>query len=353
MAEGAPLTTEPSPAELRGAATRWEVKRAAIWLGMALGIALVALLIQPLLIIFAGIVVASMLDGGTRLLGRVLGIGRGWRLLIVVLGVTAFLIGTFVLTGMELTRQAAQLRSTVEDQAVRVTGWLSAQGLMPGASDMSGLVRQALGTLGRLSSWLGTAFGALTSMFMIVVLGLFFAMDPRVYERGLQWLVPTDMRGEFALTLDRMGATLRRLLAGRLAGMAFEGVLTWAALAVGGVPMAALLGVIAGVLAFIPNIGAFITGVLMVAVGFGAGWDTGLWAIGVYIVVQVFDGYVLAPVVAKRTVDMPPALTLGMQILAGTLFGILGLALADPFTAMAKTALDRSSERRREADGDD
>ena len=351
MAEGAPLETDPSPAEVRDPATRREVKRAAIWLGMALGIALVVLLIQPLLLIFAGVVVASMLDGGARLLGRVLPIGRGWRLLIVVLGVTAFLIGTFILTGMELTRQATQLRSTVEGQAVRVTGWLSSQGLMPGASDMSGLIRQALGSLGKLSSWLGTAFGALTSMFMIVVIGLFVALDPRVYERGLQWLVPTDMRGEFALTLDRMGKTLRRLLAGRLAGMAFEGVLTWAALALGGVPMAALLGVIAGVLAFIPNIGAFITGVLMVAVGFSAGSDTGLWAIGVYIVVQAFDGYVLAPVVAKRTVDMPPALTLGMQILAGTLFGILGLALADPFTAMAKTALDRSSERQRETDG--
>ena len=197
----------------------------------------------------------------------------------------------------------------------------------------------------------GTAFGVVANLFIILVIGLFLAMEPRVYERGLQWLVPRDMRREFALTLDRMGFTLRRLMAGRLLGMLVEGVFTWIALSVGGVPMAMLLGIISGILAFIPNIGAFVTGVLMVAVGFSAGVDTGLWAIGTYIVVQGIDGYILAPVVARRTVDMPPALTLGMQILAGALFGILGLALADPFTAMAKTALDRASERNDEQDG--
>ena len=345
---GDALVSEASPGELRDPAMRREVKRAAIWIGMASGVALVVLLIQPLLIIFAGVVIASMLDGGARLLGRVLPIGRGWRLLIVVLGVLLFLFATFYLTGMQITQQAQQLRGTLESQAVRLTGWLTSQGLMPGASDVSGLVRQAMSSLGRLTSWVGTAFGAIANLFIILVIGLFIAIDPRVYERGLQWLVPLDARAEFALTLDRMGVTLRRLMAGRLLGMLVEGVFTWIALAIGGVPMALLLGIISGVLAFIPNIGAFVTGVLMVAVGFSAGVDTGLWAIGTYIVVQGIDGYVIAPIVAKRTVDMPPALTLGMQILAGTLFGVLGLALADPFTALAKTALDRSSERNEE-----
>jgi predicted PurR-regulated permease PerM len=164
----------------------------------------------------------------------------------------------------------------------------------------------------------------------------------------MQWMVPSDLRPEFARTLVKMGATLRRLLAGRLLGMAVEGVASGIALAVGGVPMAMLLGIIAGILAFIPNVGAIVTGVLMVAVGFSAGVDTGYWAIGTYLVVQTIDGYVIVPMVAKRTVDLPPALTLGAQILASALFGILGLALADPMTAMLKTALERRSEREEE-----
>ena len=59
----------------------------------------------------------------------------------------------------------------------------------------------------------------------------------------------------------------------------------------------------------------------------------------------MIDGYVIIPMVAKRTVDLPPALTLSAQILAASLFGILGLALADPMVAMIKVALERRSER--------
>ncbi|WP_051273034.1 AI-2E family transporter [Sphingomonas phyllosphaerae] len=333
-----------SPTEVRDESTRDEIRRAAVWLGMASAIALVVLLVQPLLIIFAALVFAALLDGGVRLLGRVLPIGRSWRLLIVCLLTIAFLLGTFYLAGVQITAQAQQLRSTVEVQVLRVSGWLSAQGLMPGASDLSGVAKQAMSSLGRVTSWLGTAAGALTSGFMIVVLGLFVAIDPHGYERGLQWMVPERNRVEFAVTLKRMAQTLRRLLAGRLLGMAFEGVLTAIALWIVGVPMAMILGILTGLLAFIPNIGAFISGALMVAVGFSAGVHTGVLAIVVYIVVQTFDGYVVIPMVAKRTVDLPPALTLGAQILASALFGIMGLALADPMTAILKTAMERRSE---------
>ena len=177
------------------------------------------------------------------------------------------------------------------------------------------------------------------------MLGLFFAAEPRVYERGVQWMVPRAARAEFTLTIERMGFTLRRLLAGKLMGMVAEGVLTSVRAGAGRRALAALLGIITGVLAFIPNIGAFISGVLMLAVGFSSGMSTGFWAIGTYLVVQAFDGYVLNPVVARKTVDMPPALTLGAQILASALVGLLGLALADSFVAMAKVALERRAER--------
>ena len=340
-----PVEPGASPNEIRDPLVRQELKQVKVWFGAGALVALAVLLVQPLLIIFAGLVLGIMFDGGVRLLGRYMHAGRGVRLLIVVVGVTLFLVGTFYLMGVGLMQQVEQLRATLETQAVRLTTLATAQGIMPGASDISGLARQALGSVGRLTSWVGTAVGALTTMFFILVLGLFFAMEPRVYERGVQWMVPRDGRREFALTVDRMGFTLRRLLAGKLLGMVAEGVLTWIALALGGVPLAALLGIITGVLAFIPNIGAFVSGVLMVAVGFSAGFDTGLWAIGTYLVVQTVDGYVLNPIVARKTVDMPPALTLGAQILASALVGLIGLALADSFVAMAKVVLERRAER--------
>ncbi|GGB19905.1 hypothetical protein GCM10011380_06830 [Sphingomonas metalli] len=350
MNDAGPRVEGAAPLEFRDRTDRAELRRAAIWLGMAMGIALAVLLIQPILLIFAAIVFAALLDGGVRLLRRVLPLSRAWLLLIVVLLTTIFLLGTFYLTGVQISEQVTQLRSTVERQALVFTGWLTDQGLMPGASDVSGLLRQALGSVGRITSWVGTAVGAVTTMFMILVLGLFLAIDPGAYQRGLLWFVPSDVRDEAALVTTRMGQTLRRLLAGRLLGMLAEGVLTWLALMAGGVPMAMILGILTGLLAFIPNIGAFISGALMIAVGFSAGSSTGLWAIGTYVVVQTFDGYVLLPIVAKKTVDLPPALTLGAQILLSALFGIMGLALADPFTAMTKTALERRSERNDDAD---
>ncbi len=339
-----------SPNEVRDPLMREELRRATVWLGLVAGMALIVLLIQPILVIFAGLVVATILDGGVRLLGRVLPIGRGWRLAIVVLAAILFVLGTFYLTGVQITQQVTQLRSTVETQGNRLVQWLTAQGVVPQTGGFASLAKQASGQLGRISSYVGTALGAATTMVFIVVLGLFFAMEPRIYERGLQWMVPAEQRREFAITTARMATTLRRLMAGRLAGMAAEGVLTWIALEIGGVPMALVLGIIAATMAFVPNIGAFVTGALMIAVGFSAGVHIGIWATATWAVVQMFDGYVVVPLVARRTVDLPPALTLSMQILVSALFGVLGLVIADPLTAMLKVALERSSERAERAE---
>ncbi len=346
------LIAEPSPHEMRDPEMRRELKRAGVWLGLAAVMALVVILIQPILIILAGLVFASMLDGGVRLLGRFLKIPRGWRLLIVVVLTIAFIGVTVYQTGAGITVQVKQLQATLQIQADRLSHWAAVQGILPGADDLKGLAQQALGSVGKLTSWIGTAVGAVSTLFIIMVIGLFVAMEPRIYDRGLQWMVPSDYRGEFAITLDRMAKQLRRLLAGRLAGMAFEGVVTWIALSIAGIPMAMVLGIITGMLAFIPNIGAFVSGVLMVAVGFSAGVDKGFWAIFIYFTVQTFDGWVVIPLVARRTVDLPPALTLSMQILASTLFGVLGLALADPLTAMIKVAMERNAERTAEEDAE-
>ncbi len=341
---------EPGPNEMRDPVMRAEMKRASVWFGLAIAVALVVLLIQPLLLIFAGLVVASMFDGGVRLLRRAVPAMPRWLgLLIVVLGVIAFIVGVFYLTGVEIAAQIEQLRQTLESQATRISAWLTSLGMMPEASDLTGMAQQALGSVGRVTSFIGGALGAISSFFLVLIIGLFVAMDPKIYERGLQWMVPMGSRDQFAITLARMARTMRILLAGRLLGMVFEGAVTWILLSIAGVPMALLLGILTGILAFIPNIGAFISGVLMVAVGFSAGPEQGLWAIVIYFVVQTFDGYVLLPLVAKHTVDMPPALTVSSQILASTLFGFLGLALADPIVAMIKVALERKSEQAVEA----
>ena len=179
----------------------------------------------------------------------------------------------------------------------------------------------------------------------VLALGIYIAAEPQLYRRGFSWLLPQNERTRFETTATAMGRSLRRLLAGRLLGMALEGVTTWLLLAIWGVPMAGLLGLLTGLLAFLPNIGAPISGTLMVLVGFSDSTNSGLYCIAVYLAVQILDGNVVVPMVAKRTADLAPALVLGMQLIMGTLFGILGLMLADPLVVMLKVALERQSLR--------
>jgi predicted PurR-regulated permease PerM len=331
------------PSELRDPLIKQEMKRAAVWIAMVLAAAAVIFLAQPLLLIFAGIVLAAMLDGGTRLLGRVLPIARGWRLAIVTLASVGFVVWVFVFAGMTLVGEFSRLQLLLTAQVEKILAYASGMGIVPGGAQLERLSGQLLGSLGRVTTAVGSALGVLTSFVMILVIGIFIAVEPRLYERGVAWMLPMRSRDGFYRTAERMGFTLRRLMAGRLVGMAVEGVGTWALLAIGGVPMAALLGILTGLLAFIPNIGAIVSGVLIVLAGFSVGVNEGLWAIAVYFIVQTVDGYLIVPYVARKTVDLAPALVLGAQLLFGALFGIMGLALADPIVAMIKTALEQKS----------
>ena len=338
------------PSELRDPLVREELKRASVWFGLGLAVLGIIYLAQPLLLIFAGIVLAAMLDGGTRLLGRVLPIGRGWRLAIVTLLCVGFIVWTIVFAGQSIAAQAEALRMAVTTQANRLLAWGNSMGIVQGGVGMDQLSGQLMGSLGRLGTAVSSALGALTSLVMILVIGIFIAMEPRLYERGVAWMMPMRHRDPFYRTAARMGWTLRRLMAGRLIGMAVEGFGTWILLWIGGVPMAALLGLLTGLLAFIPNIGAIVSGILIVLAGFSVGTNEGLWAIGVYLVVQFVDGYLIVPYGARKPVDLAPALVLGAQLLLGAMLGLMGLALADPIVAMIKAALEQRSREESGAD---
>ena len=346
----------PGPTDISDPTVIREVRKAAVWIGMALLAAGFIVLSQPILLIIGGMVFAVMLDGGTRLLGRVLPIGRGWRLGIVIIAGFAFVGWVLYFAGTTLAGQVNELRDVVQLQWQKLMGYAVQLDLMPAeGAGLNSFSQQLLGGVGRLTSAVGTAIGAVTSMLMIIVIGIFVAIEPKLYDKGVAWMLPVGNRARFYEISNRVGFTLRRLMFGRIVGMLFEGVFTWIMLLVGGVPMAALLGLLTGLLAFVPNIGAIISGVLMVAVGFSAGSGEGLWAIFVYFLVQNVDGYLVVPYIARRTVDLAPALVLAAQLLFGALFGVLGLLLADPIVATIKVALEKFSETNRPraaADGD-
>lgn len=346
-----------SPTRIANPELRYEASRALVWASVIGLVVLAVYIAQSLLVIFGALVFASMIDGGARLLGRYLAIGRTWRVAIVIAAAIGFVVWLGFFAGSQISQQAAQFPAIIDAQLERLFAYLDSQGFAFQATDVQNLINSAASGVGTVTKAIGGLFGGLASLLLVIIIGIYLAIDPNLYERGVAWVIPENRRDAFYDTINHMAYTMRRLMAGRLVGMIAEGIFTWALLAYGGkligigpVPMAALLGLLTGLLAFIPNIGAIISGGLMVLVGFSGGTDMGLYTIFVYFLVQNFDGYVLIPMIAKKTVDLAPALVLGAQLIFGVLFGIFGLALADPMLAMIKVALERRSKRLEDGD---
>ena len=365
------------PTDITDPALREEAKKALVWAVVVGLVALAVLLAQALLVVFGGLVFGALIDGGARLLGRVLPIGglkekiraaqragittimiprRNAKdledvpaeardtLKFVLLAGVGFGIWLVEFAGSQIADQASALPAMIGGQAMKGMHWAQRHGLRLDAKFTQNLVEGALARVTEVTAVVGGVLGGMTTLFLILVLGIYFAIDPAPYRRGLAWMLPRENRDDFEHTLLVMGKALRRLLMGRLIGMMVEGLMIYVALALYGVPMAALLGMIAALLAFLPNIGAPISGLLMVLVGFSGGTSMGLYCIGVFAVVMGVDGNIIVPLVAKRTADLAPALVLAMQLVMGLLFGILGLALADPLLAMLKVLLERRSD---------
>lgn len=348
-----------SPSHIADPRMRKEYARAFAWAVTIGAVALAVYLSSALLAIFGAMVFAAMIDGGARLVGRILPIRRGWRVGIVLALTATFLVWLAYFAGSTISREAAAFPEIIERQVNALIGWAREQGFeisMQQVQSYAGGMSSGLGTVTRA---VGGIVGGLTTALLIAIIAIYMALEPKLYERGMAWMLPEAKRDSFFTTAKRMGFTMRRLMAGRLVGMAFEAAFTYlmlawiAPLVVGGpVPMAALLAILTGVLAFVPNLGAIISGILMILVGFSGGADMGVYTVVVYLLVQNIDGYLIVPMIARKTVDLAPALVLAMQLVMGILFGILGLLLADPLLAMIKVALQRRAETNAEAEED-
>lgn len=333
----------PSPIEPRSDRSRTTARTALIWIGTAAAIWLAWQLAQALLLIFAGLVVAAGLRSAEELLRRILKVSHALRLAIVVVVLFGLTIGFIAFAGITLAAQAQQLTATVAVQVARLTELARGLGIAiePGRSVLARMPALLDGHFDQVAAFVGSAVGGLGALLFAITFGIYVAADPRLYERGIEWLTPVAGRGAMHATLAEMAHVLRRWVAGRLLTMAIEGSFIFIGLSIVGVPLAGLLALVSGLLAFIPNIGAMISGALIVAVGFSVGPTEGLWAIGIYLAVQLAEGNVLTPLIEKRAVDLAPAVVLAAQLLFGILFGILGVALADPIVALAKVALER------------
>jgi predicted PurR-regulated permease PerM len=319
-----------------------------------------------LFLIFTGILLAVALNAMTDRLGRFLKLPHPLRLAIVCVVLAALFSGVAFLGGTTIGQQAAALSDTIKAQLVNVKAFLDKNGIDTSYFDLGGNAGQggSSGTTapnagstshfpdaGALASsggaivsrtfklLLGTV-SAVGNVFIVLFLGLAFAAQPAVYRSGLLFLAPARQRARTTIIVDRIGDTLERWLMAQIITMSAVFLVTWIGLAIIGIPGSFILGIQAGLLAFIPTVGALIAGLIVVLASLASGWIATLSAFLLFLGVHALESYVLTPIVQRQALDIPPATLFAFQILLGVVFGIWGLALALPLIAVAKVMID-------------
>ncbi|MBN8981796.1 MAG: AI-2E family transporter [Rhizobiales bacterium] len=321
-------------------------------------------------LIFAGVLLGVALNAMTELLGRVLPTPHSLRLAIVCLLLAGALSGVVFLGGSTIAQQATVLSNTIKGQLVNVKAFLEQHGVDTSFLDLNSSNAAAaaaassdspaaapaktapsLPSAGTIASsggaivsqtfklLLGT-LGAVGNFFIVLFLGLSFAAQPGVYRNGLLKIAPAKHRLYVTTVVDRIGYTLERWLIAQMVTMVAVFLVTWTGLAIIGIQSSFILGIQAGLLAFIPTVGALIGGLIVVLASLASGWVAAASAAVLFMGVHALESYILTPIIQRQALDIPPATLFAFQILLGIVFGLWGLALALPLLAIGKVILD-------------
>jgi predicted PurR-regulated permease PerM len=321
---------------------------------------LVVLGIGVLMAAFAGVLVAVVLNAAARFIAGRTPLPYGLALTLVVLVVLAGLAGTGWILGGQIAAEAEEFGEMVPEVAAEVQGWLAQHvwgqwvlEQLPGGGDGGeggGSEDGGMGGTGAALSALAALSSAFTYLLVAVFVGLFGAANPRIYIDGIIGLTPARHREGMSELLAELGHTLRRWLLGQFMAMVLIGVSTGVVLWLFGVRLALVVGIIVGLLSFIPYLGPIIGVIPVVIVAGPEGATTLLWVLLAYTAVQMVEGYGITPLIFERTVYLPPVFTIITQMLLGAVLGMKGIVLATPLAAVV---LVLSRAYRRDILGDD
>ncbi len=294
---------------------------------------------DALLLIFACILFAILLHALSRALQRRLHLhSPQWALALVVGAMLAVLGVGGWLMAPQLSEQASHLARVVPTSLDQVRAALERypriKALLAELPDNAQLARQMAALMPNAGLFFSGVLGALGNVLIILFAGVYFAARPRLYIDGLVRLVPLRRRPRAREVLDELGATLAKWLMGKACSMLAAGIMTAVGLSLLGIPLALILGIIAGLLDFIPYLGPLMAGVPALLIAFSASPEQALYVALLFGGIQLVQGYLMEPLIDQRTVALPPALTIAMQVLFGAVFGLAGVALATPLTAV-------------------
>ncbi len=190
-----------------------------------------------------------------------------------------------------------------------------------------------------LFPFLSSTLEVVSGLFIIIFLSVYISADPAMYRRGILHLFPRGRRERTAEVLTAVAAVLRRWLLTQLIAMVTIGVVSTIVLAILGVKAAFALGLLSGLMEFIPTVGPIVSSLPAIAMGFLDSPEKALWVAIAYIGIQFMENHLLIPLLMKGGINIPPALTILSQALMAIMFGFLGLMCAVPVLAAVITAV--------------
>lgn len=370
------------------------LRAAALVMGLYLALQLLWVAYPILFVSFLGMLFGLAVARGADWLER-FRVPRGLGAALIAFGFVALLAGIGTWIAPTLRQETRELRSTLPQAISRVEDWLNrrAGGLLgrmmpeqpadrpapqaappqvteprpggeargpevperaarPGAQDqrrdpqagplagLPGSLSGQLDAVGRyLFSFLSSTVAVLSGLLLILFMAIYIGAAPKVYHRGLLHLFPHRVRPRAEEVLTAVGITLRKWLMAQLVAMVVIGVVTTIALKLLGVRAALPLGIIAGLLEFIPMVGPLLSAIPAVAMGFVDSPQKALFVALAYAGIQFFENQLLIPILMREGVDLPPVLTLLGLAVMGVVFGFLGMLVAVPLLAAIVVAV--------------
>jgi predicted PurR-regulated permease PerM len=351
------------------------LRTAALVIGMYLVVQLVWFAHLLFLVAFLGVLFGLAVSVGVDRLEH-LHIRRGFGAAIIVIAFFGVLVGFGALMGPTLHDQSIELRRRLPDAIDRVELWMNTHrtgvlGLIvnsiteppadttaqvtvpvPGAPSstqpdsisLNATLRHRVGSgfsdvTKFLFPFLKSTLSVVSGFVIILFLAIYIGADPEMYRRGIMHLFPHDKRERAGEVLSGIASVLRKWLVTQLIAMVTIGVISTVVLLLMGVEAAFALGLIAGLLEFVPTIGPILSAIPAVAMGFIDSPEKALWVAVAYWGIQFFENHLLIPLLMKGGIDLPPALTIFSQALMALLFGFLGLMCAVPILAATMVAV--------------
>jgi predicted PurR-regulated permease PerM len=296
--------------------------------------------IDVILLLFGAILLAIFLHGLANISRRYLQLSEGYSVLLVSALLVAILALSVYLLAPSVGEQVQKLRQELPQSAEKVSAFLTNYSWgrliieqMPSSGELvEKFSNSSVWT--RIGGYFSSTIGAITNISLMLLLSIYLASEPKTYIKGFTKLFPQEKRKRIREILYEIGETLSWWLIGKGASMLFIGVLTWIGLSIIGVPLALTLGLIAGLFSFVPNFGPILSAVPAILLAFIDSPTKALYVLILFVAVQLIESNLVTPLIERRTVELPPVLTIFAQLALTILVGAVGLILATPILAV-------------------